>query len=383
MENNSNFSFQVIKKDKNSSARCGEIITPHGKIYTPAFMPVGTLGAVKSVSPDELEEIGYKIILSNTYHLFLRPGDEIIKKAGGLHNFIGWNKPILTDSGGFQVMSLQKFRKITDDGIEFQSHIDGSYHFFSPERVIQIEQNLGADIIMVLDECAPYPCTYEYAKKSADLSLKWAIRCKEEFLNNNINKALFGIVQGSVFDDLRLENAKALMKINFDGYGIGGLAVGENKEDLNRIVGLLCNILSEDKPRYLMGVGTPIDLLENIEKGVDMFDCVMPTRIARNGTVYTKNGKLIVRDSDFKDDFNPIEDDCNCYACKNFSRAYIRHLIKIKEILGIRLTTIHNLTFYCNLIKKIRQAIEKDNFLEFKRRFIEQYNGQDGYYNTK
>lgn len=376
------FKFKILKKDKNSPARCGEIITPHGKISTPAFMPVGTLGAVKSMSPDELEEIGYEMILSNTYHLYLRPSDEIIKKAGGLHTFIGWNKPILTDSGGFQVMSLQKFRKITDGGIEFQSHIDGSYHFFSPEKVIQIEHNLGADITMVLDECAPHPCTYEYAKKSAGLSLKWAIRSKEEFQKNNSNQALFGIVQGSVFDDLRGENAKALMKINFDGYGIGGLAVGENKEDLNRIVGLLCNILPEDKPRYLMGVGTPIDLLENIEKGIDMFDCVMPTRIARNGTVYTKNGKLIVRDSDFKDDFKPIESDCTCYACKNFSRAYIRHLIKIKEILGIRLTTIHNLTFYCNLLKDIRSAIKNDNFMNFKRKFIERYRRQNGYYNT-
>ncbi|MCK4358356.1 MAG: tRNA guanosine(34) transglycosylase Tgt [Candidatus Cloacimonetes bacterium] len=374
--------FKILKKDKHCAARYGEIITPHGKISTPVFIPVGTLGAVKSMSPDELEEIGYEIILSNTYHLFLRPGDEIIKKAGGIHNFIGWKKPILTDSGGFQVMSLQKFRKITDDGIEFQSHIDGSYHFFSPEKVMQIEQNLGADIIMVLDECTPFPSSYEYAKKSADLSLKWAIRCKEEFQKSNSNQALFSIVQGSVFDDIREENAKQLLEIGFDGYAIGGLAVGEDKEDLNRIVKLLCNILFEHKPRYLMGVGTPIDLLENIEKGIDMFDCVMPTRIARNGTVYTKKGKLIIRDSEFKEDFKPIENDCNCYACKNFSRAYIRHLIKIKEILGIRLTTIHNLTFYCNLLNDIRSAIMNDNFMEFKRKFIERYRRQNGYYNT-
>jgi len=371
------FQFNLIKRDKNSSARCGEIITPHGKISTPVFIPVGTLGAVKSMSPRELEEIGYEIILSNTYHLYLRPGDELIKKAGGIHNFIGWNRPILTDSGGFQVMSLQQFRKITDDGIEFQSHIDGSYHFFSPERVIKIEQNLGADIIMVLDECTPFPSSYEYAKKSADLSLKWAIRCKEEFQKNNGRQGLFGIVQGSVFDDIREENAKQLLKIGFDGYAIGGLAVGEGKEDMYRIVKLLNNILPEDKPRYLMGVGTPIDLLENIEKGVDMFDCVMPTRNARNGSVFTKNGKLIVRDSEFKEDFNPIEDDCDCYACKNFSRAFIRHLIKTKEILGIRLTTIHNLAFYFNLMKNIRKAIANDNFMEFKRRFIERYNREN------
>jgi queuine tRNA-ribosyltransferase len=337
-------------------------------------MPVGTLGTVKSMSPDELEKIGYEIILSNTYHLYLRPGDELIKKAGGIHNFIGWNRPILTDSGGFQVMSLQQFRKIIDDGIEFQSHIDGSYHFFSPERVMQIEQNLDADIIMVLDECTPYPSSYEYAKKSAEMTVRWAKRCKEAHQKLSGEQALFGIVQGSIYDELREENAKKIMDVGFDGYAIGGLSVGEEKNDMYRIVKLLDGILPAEKPRYLMGVGTPIDLLESIERGVDMFDCVLPTRIARNGTVYTKDGKLIIRDAEFKQDFRPIEDDCNCYACKNFSRAYIRHLIKCSEILGVRLTTIHNLAFYFNLMKNVRQAIANDNFMEFKRKFIERYN---------
>jgi len=371
------FRFSVRTQDSVTSARTGELILPHGIVQTPVFMPVGTLGTVKAMSPEELENIGFDIILGNTYHLYLRPGDELIKNAGGLHSFVNWNGNMLTDSGGFQVMSLQKFRKITEDGIEFQSHIDGSSHLFSPERVMEIEHNLGADIIMVLDECAPYPCTKRYAKESADMSLRWAERCKIKHEQLGGEQSLFGIVQGSIYDDLREENAKELISIDFPGFAIGGLAVGENKEDMLRIVNLMDRVLPKEKPRYLMGVGTPLDLLENIERGVDMFDCVMPTRHARNGQAFTRDGRLTVRNGKYKEDFRPIQDDCNCYACRNFSRAYIRHLINVKEILGVRLTTLHNLTFYNTLIKEIREAINNNSFSEYKNNFIERYTRSD------
>jgi len=369
--------FSLNIQDSATSARTGELTLPHGKVKTPVFMPVGTLGTVKAMSPGELENIGFDIILGNTYHLYLRPGDELIKNAGGLHSFINWNRNILTDSGGFQVMSLQQFRKITEEGIEFQSHIDGSFHLFSPERVMEIEHNLGADIIMVLDECAPHPCTKEYAKESAEMSLRWAERCKFKHEQLGGEQSLFGIVQGSIYDDLREENAKNLISIDFSGYAIGGLAVGENKEDMLRIVNLMDKILPKEKPRYLMGVGTPLDLLENIERGVDMFDCVMPTRHARNGQAFTRDGRLTVRNGKYKEDFRPIQENCNCYACRNFSRAYIRHLINVKEILGVRLTTMHNLTFYNTLIKEIRESINNNNFSEYKNNFIERYTRSD------
>jgi queuine tRNA-ribosyltransferase len=369
--------FSLKTQDSNTSARTGELTLPHGKLKTPIFMPVGTLGTVKAMSPEELEGIGFDIILGNTYHLYLRPGDELIKKAGGLHSFINWNRNMLTDSGGFQVMSLQQFRKITEEGIEFQSHLDGSYHLFSPERVMEIEHNLGADIIMVIDECAPHPCTKQYAKESAEMSLRWAERCKLKHEQLGGEQSLFGIVQGSIYDDLREENAKELISIDFPGYAIGGLAVGENKEDMLRIVNLMDRILPKDKPRYLMGVGTPLDLLENIECGVDMFDCVMPTRHARNGQAFTRDGRLTVRNGKHKEDFRPIQDDCDCYACRNFSRAYIRHLINVKEILGVRLMTLHNLTFYNTLIKEIREAINNRSFSEYKHNFIERYTRSD------
>jgi len=367
------FKFSLHTQDSFTSARTGELILPHGKIKTPVFMPVGTLGTVKATSPEELENIGFDIILGNTYHLYLRPGDELIKKAGGLHSFINWDRNMLTDSGGFQVMSLQQFRKITEEGIGFQSHIDGSSHFFSPERVMEIEHNLGADIIMVLDECAPYPCTKEYAKESADMSLRWAKRCKIKHEQLGGEQSLFGIVQGSIYDDLREENAKELISIDFPGYAIGGLAVGEKKEDMLRIVNLMDRVLPKQKPRYIMGVGTPLDLLENIERGIDMFDCVMPTRHARNGQAFTRDGRLTVRNGKYKEDFRPLQDDCSCYACRNFSRAYIRHLINVKEILGVRLTTLHNLTFYNTLIKEIREAINSGVFSQYKNNFIERY----------
>lgn len=328
-------------------------------------MPVGTLGTVKAMSSAELHGIGAEIILGNTYHLYLRPGHKIIERAGGLHGFINWQSPILTDSGGFQVMSLSGLRKITKDGVRFQSHIDGSYHFFTPESVIEIENSLGADIIMAFDECPPYPATRKYVEESLKTTLKWAQRCRDAHKNTE-RQALFGIVQGGVYDDLREESAKKLMEMDFPGYSIGGLAVGESKEDMLRITALLNNILPVHKPRYLMGVGTPMDLLNNIANGVDMFDCVMPTRNARKGSVFTMNGKMIIKAARYKEDFLPIDPECSCYACKNYSRAYIRHLVHCGEILGMRLTTIHSLHFYLQLVKMARKAIFEDRFEEFR-----------------
>lgn len=328
-------------------------------------MPVGTRATVKTLSPAELEDIGAQIILGNTYHLYLRPGHDLIKKACGLHNFMAWNKPILTDSGGFQVMSLAGLRKITSAGVRFQSHIDGSYHLFTPEKVIEIQNAIGADIIMSFDECPPYPATKKYIAESLKTTLDWAKRGKE--VHKNPEQALFGIVQGGIFEDLREESAKKLMEIDFPGYAIGGLAVGESKQDLLKITKFLNNILPKNKPRYLMGVGTPKDILDNIENGIDMFDCVMPTRNARKGTVFTSNGKLIIKSARYKEDFSPIDEECDCYTCKNFSRAYIRHLFSVDELLGMRLASLHSLHFYMELIKSARKAIFDKKFAEFKK----------------
>ncbi len=331
-------------------------------------MPVGTRATVKTLSPAELHDVEAQIILGNTYHLYLRPGHELIKKAGGLHKFMGWNKPILTDSGGFQVMSLKGLRKITPEGVRFQSHIDGSYHMFTPEKVIEIQNAIGADIIMSFDECPPYPATKKYVAESLKITLDWGKRGKEMHKNTK-KQALFGIVQGGIYEDLREESAKKLMDMDFPGYSIGGLAVGESKDDLLSITGFLNNILPKNKPRYLMGVGTPNDLLDNIENGIDMFDCVMPTRNARKGTIFTRNGKLIIKAARYRQDFSPIDKECDCYTCRNFSRAYIRHLFSVDELLGMRLATIHSLHFYMELISKARESILENRFSQFKKEF--------------
>ena len=345
-------------------ARAGIIKTDHGEILTPVFMPVGTLGTVKAMSPKELEKVQAQIILGNTYHLYMSPGHSLVQKAGGLHKFISWNHPILTDSGGFQVMSLAALRKISKEGVKFQSHIDGSAHIFTPEKVIEIQEALGADIIMSFDECPPYPSTRQYVEKSLATTLDWAERGKKAFTNCE-HQALFGIVQGGIYEDLREQSALALIDMDFSGYGIGGLAVGEEKEDMFRITSFLNDILPNDKPRYLMGVGTPSDLLNNIDRGVDMFDCVMPTRNARKGSIFTRYGKMIIKAARYKDDFKPIDPLCGCYTCTHFSRAYIRHLITMNEILGMRLTTIHSLWFYQELMQLARKAILENRWNEF------------------
>ena len=356
--------FSYTLQKTSGKARAATIQTDHGIILTPVFMPVGTLGTVKAMSPHELEESHAQIILGNTYHLYLRPGHELIRDAGGLHKFISWNKPMLTDSGGFQVMSLAALRKITKEGVKFQSHIDGSRHLFTPESVIGIQEALGADIIMSFDECPPYPTTRDYVEKSLKTTLKWAERGKKAF-TNEAHQALFGIVQGGVYEDLRLKSAEELMDMDFPGYSIGGLAVGEDKVDMFRTTAFLNDILPKDKPRYLMGVGTPSDLLNNIVNGVDMFDCVMPTRNARKGSIFTRYGKMIIKSARYKEDFSPIDPLCQCYTCRHFSRAYIRHLITMNEILGMRLTTIHSLYFYQELMQMARQAILEDRYSDF------------------
>ncbi|NQV19229.1 MAG: tRNA guanosine(34) transglycosylase Tgt [Armatimonadetes bacterium] len=359
------FIFEFKLEATSGNARAGIFQTAHGNIQTPIFMPVGTRATVKTLSPAELEDIGAQIILGNTYHLYLRPGHDLVQKAGGLHKFMSWNKPILTDSGGFQVMSLAGLRKITPEGVRFQSHIDGSYHLFTPEKVIEIQNAIGADIIMSFDECPPYPATKKYIAESLKTTLDWAKRGKEA--HKNLKQTLFGIVQGGIFEDLREESARKLMEIDFPGYSIGGLAVGESKQDLLKITQFLNNILPKNKPRYLMGVGTPKDILDNIENGIDMFDCVMPTRNARKGTVFTSNGKLIVKSARYKEDFSPIDKECDCYTCKNFNRAYLRHLFSVDELLGMRLATIHSLHFYMELVKSARKAIFDKKFAEFKK----------------
>ena len=361
------FEFEVIKECKRTKARAGRFYTPHGVIETPVFMPVGTQATVKTMTPDELKENNAQIILGNTYHLYLRPGHELVKEAGGLHKFMNWDRPILTDSGGFQVFSLGELRKIKEEGVTFRSHLDGSKHLFSPERVMEIEEAIGADIAMAFDECTPYPADYNYAKNSMERTTRWLERCIKAHTRED--QALFGIIQGSMYKDLRTESAKAVTSFDLPGYAIGGLSVGEPAETMYEMLDINTDIMPINKPRYLMGVGAADNLVEGVKLGVDMFDCVLPTRIARNGTVMTKHGKLVVRNAEYAHDFRPLEEGCGCYACRNFTRAYIRHLIKSGEVLGIRLTTIHNIYFLTNLMKEIRTAILEDRYPEFITEF--------------
>jgi tRNA-guanine transglycosylase, queuosine-34-forming len=364
--------YELIKKCKQTGARLGRVHTPHGSFDTPVFMPVGTQATVKGMSPDELKQMDAKIILSNTYHLYMRPGSEIVRDAGGLHGFMSWDRPILTDSGGFQVFSLSNLRDIKEEGVTFKSHIDGSKHFISPEIAIKIENDLGADIIMAFDECAPYPCEYDYARKSLERTTRWAERCKEAHKNTE-KQSLFGIVQGSTYSDLRKQSAEELVKLDFPGYAIGGLSVGEPAEDMYKMLDCTVPLLPENKPRYLMGVGSPDYLIEGSIRGIDMFDCVLPTRIGRNGTVMTSQGRIIARDAKYARDYTSLDPECDCYACRNFTRAYIRHLIKANEVLGIRLTTWHNLNFLIVLMKNIRQAIIEDRLGDFRKEFFKSY----------
>ncbi len=364
--------YELLHQDKNSGARRGIVHTPHGDIQTPVFMPVGTQATVKSMTPEELKDIGAQIILSNTYHLYLRPGEKIVKEAGGLHGFMNWDKPILTDCGGFQVFSLSELRTISEDGVEFKSHLDGSKHFFTPEKVMQIEEDLGADIIMSFDECCPYPSTYEYTKNSMERTTRWAIRCKEAHKNTE-KQGLFGIIQGGFYEDLRKQSAEDLIKLDFPGYAIGGISVGEPKEEYVKMLRYTAPLMPKDKPRYLMGVGSPDYLIEAAIAGIDMCDCVLPTRIARNGTAMTWNGKVVIRNATYERDFTPLDSECDCYTCKNYTRAYIRHLVKTKEILGTRLISIHNLYFLTKLMERVRIEIENDNLLNFKNEFYKKY----------
>lgn len=364
--------YELIKTCKQSGARLGVLHTPHGDIETPIFMPVGTQATVKSMTPEELKEIGSQIILSNTYHLYLRPGHELVKKAGGLHKFMHWDKPILTDSGGFQVFSLGPLRKISEEGVEFRSHLDGSKHFLTPEKAMEIQNALGSDIMMAFDECAPYPASREYVKNSLERTTRWLERCKEAHKNPE-KQALFGIIQGGMYKDLREQSAKEITAIDLPGYAIGGLSVGEPKPMMYDILEHTTPFMPVDKPRYLMGVGSPDDLIEGVIRGVDMFDCVLPTRIARNGTAMTSQGKVVVRNATYAEDFTPLDPECDCYTCRNYTKAYIRHLIKTNEILGARLITTHNLHFLLKLMENIRQAIREDRLLDFREEFFKKY----------
>ncbi|ABR48496.1 queuine tRNA-ribosyltransferase [Alkaliphilus metalliredigens QYMF] len=364
--------YELIKECKQSGARLGRLHTPHGVIDTPIFMPVGTQATVKTMTPEELKEMNAEIILSNTYHLYLRPGHETVERAGGLHKFMNWDGPILTDSGGFQVFSLGDMRTIKEEGVTFRSHIDGSKHFISPEKAVEIQTALGADIMMAFDECAPYPAERDYVKKSLERTSRWAKRCKEAHENTS-KQALFGIIQGGMYEDLRRQSAEEIIDLDFPGYAVGGLSVGEPKALMYEVLEYTTPLMPKDKPRYLMGVGSPDDLIEGVIRGIDMFDCVLPTRIGRNGTAMTSKGKVVIKNAKYKEDFEPLDPECQCYTCKNYSRAYLRHLIKANEILGMRLMTTHNLAFLLKLMKDVRGAIIEDRLLDFRKEFFTQY----------
>lgn len=368
--------YELIKKDKQTNARLGRITTPHGTFETPVFMAVGTQGTVKTLVKEELHEIGSQIILGNTYHLWCQPGNDIVREAGGLHKFMNWDRSILTDSGGFQVFSLAKLRDITEEGVTFKHHKNGSKLFLSPEISMKIQNDLGSDIMMCFDECPPYPATYEYMKNSVDRTIRWAQRCFEAHARKD-EQGLFGIIQGGEYLDIRKHCVDELTKIPFDGFSVGGLSVGESKEIQNNVLSYTVPLLPEDKPRYLMGVGSPGAILDAVERGIDMFDCVLPTRIARHGTAMTSEGRLIIKNKEFERDFTPLDHKCDCYCCKNYTRAYLRHLLKANEMLAYRLISIHNIRFLVNLTEGIREAIKEDKFLEFKQKVYEEYGLND------
>jgi queuine tRNA-ribosyltransferase len=352
------FSFQVLNTSRISQARRGRLYTPHGVIETPVFMPVGTRASVKTLSQEEVAELGFQIILSNTYHLYLRPGDERIARLGGLHRFMRWERAILTDSGGYQVFSLAKLRQIDDDGVTFRSHIDGSEHRFTPERAVQIQRNLGSDIMMAFDECPPYPASRDEVAKATERTYRWAVRCRTAWLEQPNQQALFGIIQGGVYDDLRLMSLQQITELDLPGYAIGGVSVGEPVEEMRRVVELVAPRMPADKPRYLMGVGTPDDLLHAVQQGVDMFDCVLPTRLARHHTVFTSAGRINLRNAQYQERDEPLDPTCDCWVCQRYSLAYIHHLFRAGEMLAYRLATYHNLAFYARLMARIRQQIE-------------------------
>lgn len=364
--------YELIKKDSRTKARRGRVNTPHGPIETPVFMPVGTAGTVKAMKPEEVRDMGAQIILGNTYHLYLRPGHEVVKAAGGLHKFMNWERAILTDSGGFQVFSLGAMRKISEEGVEFRSHIDGSKHMLSPEKSMEIQNALGSDIMMAFDECAPYPADRNYVKNSLERTTRWLKRCKE-YHKNTEQQSLFGIMQGGMYKDLRKQSAEEIVELDLPGYAIGGLSVGEPKEIMYEVMDDCVDFLPADKPRYLMGVGSPDCLFEGVERGIDMFDCVLPTRIARHGMAMTSQGRVNIKNAKYERDFTPLDPNCDCYTCRNYSKAYLRHLFKSDEILSSMLMTTHNLHFLVNIMAGIRKAIEEDRFLEYKKEFYDSY----------
>lgn len=364
--------YELIKEEKHTGARLGILHTPHGSFPTPMYMPVGTLATIKGLSPEELKEMGADVVLANTYHLWLRPGEDLVAEAGGLHKFMNWDKGILTDSGGFQVFSLSDMRKITEEGVHFRNHINGEKLFLSPEKAIHIENQLGADIIMSFDECPPFDQSYDYVKRSIERTTRWAERGLRAHQRPQ-DQALFGILQGAGYKDLRLAHAQDMIAMDFPGYSIGGLSVGESKEEMNQVLDYLTPVMPKHKPRYLMGVGSPDSLIDGVIRGVDMFDCVLATRIARNGTCMTSQGRLVVKNAQYARDLRPIDEKCDCYTCKHYSRAYIRHLIKCDEIFGLRLASIHNVHFLLNLMKQVRYHIENDSLLDFRQAFFEEY----------
>lgn len=378
--------FELLKTDPKTKARRGRLTTAHGVIETPIFMPVGTAATVKGMKPEDVKELGAQIILSNTYHLYLRPGHDVVREAGGLHKFMNWDKPILTDSGGFQVFSLGAMRKITEEGVHFRSHIDGSKHMISPEKSMEIQHSLGSDIIMAFDECAPYPAERRYVKDSLELTTRWLKRCKEyhdayceanggesRILGEGVNQSLFGIMQGGVYKDYRKQSAEQIVEMDLPGYAIGGLSVGEPKDIMYDVMDECVDYLPKDKPRYLMGVGSPDCLFEGVERGIDMFDCVLPTRIARHGLAMTSHGRVNIKNAKYERDFTPLDDKCDCYTCRNYSKAYLRHLFKSNELLSATLMSYHNLHFLVKTMTNIRKAIDEDRFSEYKKEFFDAY----------